>query len=219
MTIGLFGGTFDPVHCGHLDVARAAREALSLDEVWFVPARHPPHRAEPAVSAAHRFAMLALATSDAQGLLVSDLEMDAPGPSYTVDTLDRLEARRPHLAGSLFFITGSDAFRDIRTWRSYRALLDRCHFVVVSRSGLPASAMRADLPEFSARMLDTPCTMPSSPSIFLVESRTTAVSSTDVRQALADGGTSAGLVPEPVASYAAKYGLYQARGQRENAQE
>jgi nicotinate-nucleotide adenylyltransferase len=219
MRIGLFGGTFDPVHSGHLDVARAAREALPLDEVWFVPARHPPHRAEPAVSAAHRFAMLALATSGEHGLLVSDLEMDVSGPSYTIDTLDRIEAQRPHLAGSLFFITGSDAFRDIRTWRSYRALLDRCHFVVVSRPGLPASAMRADLPEFSARMIDTPCAMPSAPSIVLVESKTTAVSSTDVRRALAAGQTSVGLVPEPVASYAARHGLYRARGQRENAQE
>ncbi len=218
MRIGLYGGTFDPVHCGHLDVARAAREALDLGEVWFVPARHPSHRAQPSVSAAHRFAMLALSTSGEDRMLVSDLEMDAPGPSYTIDTLDRMESQHPHLAGSLFFIAGADAFREIRTWRAYRALLDRWHFIVVSREGLPAAAMRRELPEFSARMVDAPCAVPASPSIFLVGSRTADVSSTDVRRALGDGRPAAGLVPGPVAAYAARHGLYRTTSQKENAQ-
>src|SRR6187549_2314720 len=102
--IGLLGGTFDPVHCGHLDVARAAQQALGLDEVWLVPARVPPHRTTPQASAAHRFAMAALAVSDDPTLRASDVEMESGGPSYTIDTLERLEATGLDARG-LCFIT------------------------------------------------------------------------------------------------------------------
>jgi nicotinate-nucleotide adenylyltransferase len=207
-TVGLLGGTFDPIHNGHLDVARAARLALALDEVWLVPACCPPHRTRPVASAAHRFAMAALAVSGDPSLRISDAEMDTDGPSFTIDTLDRLEAQRPSLVGSLVFITGADAFRDIRTWRRWQELLERCHFAVISRAGSPAGDLRRDLPELADRMQDSPCTVTPSPGIFLIEAKTADVSSTQVRQGLAAGNRLAGLLPEAVAEYAVRHGLY-----------
>jgi nicotinate-nucleotide adenylyltransferase len=211
-TVGLLGGTFDPVHHGHLDVARAARHALGLDQVWLIPARHPPHRTQPVAPAAHRFAMVALATSGDPHLRVSDAEMDTDGPSFTIETLDRIERRRPSLRGSLVFITGADAFREIRTWRHWPDLLDRCHFAVVSRTGYPARELRTLLPELADRMHDTPCAATPSPGIFLIDAETAAVSSTDVRQALAAGNRTVGLLPETVAEYAVRHDLYAGSG-------
>ena len=123
--LGLLGGTFDPIHMGHLDAAVAARSALALDEVWLVPSRVPPHRHErPHSSPFHRFAMVALAVQEADHLVASDLELGVDGPSYTSGTLERLAA-----AGwapwQLFFITGADAFAEIDTWMNYPALLDQ----------------------------------------------------------------------------------------------
>ena len=208
MSIGLFGGTFDPIHCGHLDVAQAARRALGLDVVWLVPARVPPHRANPRVSAAHRFAMVALAVADQPGLLVSDLEMDLTTPSYTVETLGRVESAGGHASGSLFFVTGADAFREIGSWKAYPEVLDRCHFVVVSRPGSPAGEMRRAFPEFASRMLDAPSAIPSGPRIFLVDAPTSAVSSTEVRRAVAQRASLEGMVPAGVAAHIARHALY-----------
>jgi nicotinate-nucleotide adenylyltransferase len=205
--VGLLGGTFDPIHVGHLDLAHAARHALGLAEVMLLPSNSPMHRAHPAASAAHRFAMVALASLDQEGLTVSDAEIDAGGPSYTADTLDRLAARGMDL-GRVVFITGADAFHDIATWKDYPAVLDRCHFAVVSRPEYPAPGLRAALPSLASRMIETPCEMPSRPAIFLVSAPTAPVSSTDVRQRLARGEDVDGLVPASVARYIARQGLY-----------
>lgn len=207
MMVGLLGGTFDPIHVGHLDVARAARQVLKLDVVWLVPSRLPPHRGAPQASAAHRFAMAALAAQHEDGILVSDLEMDAPGPSYTTGTLDRLAARGWDL-GTVCFITGADAFRDIAAWKGYPAVLDRCHFAVVSRPGVPAHTLGQALPELAARMIAAPCALPSQPSILLVDTPTSPVSSTDVRAAIAAGAPLDGLLPPGVADHISRHGLY-----------
>ena len=207
MKLGLFGGTFDPVHCGHIDVARAARLALGLDRVWLVPARVPPHRPPPVASAAHRFAMTALAVASEDGMQVSDIEMDGPGPSYTVETLDRLSAIGIAPA-SVYLVTGADAFRDVPTWRGYPKLLDRCHFVVVSRPGSPAPALREALPVLGDRMVEPSWQPAARPSIFLVDVPTAAVSSTDVRRAIRDGHSLSGLVPPAVAAHIARQQLY-----------
>lgn len=208
MKVGFFGGTFDPVHNGHLDAARAARTALSLDRICFVPTRQPAHRPQPRASAAHRFAMVALAIDGDETFRVSDLELNAPGPSYTIDTLNRIEAATSEVDRPLFFITGADAFREIRTWRSYVELLDRSHFIVVARPGVRVSSLRGDLPELAPRMLDAPCTIPSTPSIFLVEAPTTDVSATDVRRAVGQAPRSTASIPPAVARYVARHGLY-----------
>jgi nicotinate-nucleotide adenylyltransferase len=207
MRIGLFGGTFDPIHYGHLDVARAARTALALDEVWVVPACVPPHRTAPHASAAHRFAMAAIAIEDEAGLRMSDIEMESDGPSYTTSTLDRLEAAGIATC-TLFLITGVDAFRDIRSWKGYPALIDRCHIVVVSRPGAAATRVREEMPELSGRMHETPCTVPAAPSIFLVDAPTAPVSSTGVRHAIAARESLDALVPPRVAAYITRQALY-----------
>jgi nicotinate-nucleotide adenylyltransferase len=207
----LLGGTFDPIHCGHLDVARAARLALGLDQVWLVPSRLPPHRTAPRASAAHRFAMAALAAADDPHLLVSDLEMETAGPSYTIDTLDRLE-RDGHPSRSICFITGADAFRDIASWKAHRMLLDRCHFAVVSRPGSSVTDLPGALPELADRMVaGTPSRFDGDRTVIvLVDAPTAAVSSTDVRHAMAMRHPLQGLVPKAVASYIARHGLYMA---------
>ena len=208
MKIGLLGGTLDPVHVGHLDVARVARAAAGLDVMWLVPARTPPHRHAPHASAAHRFAMAALAASSEPGLLVSDVEMDTEGPSYTSHTLSRLAARGHDLA-SFAFVLGADAFRDIRTWKDYPDVLDRCDFVVVSRPGLPARSLPALLPELAARMVVLPYDRPPRPGILLVDAPTSPVSSTDVRRAIREGMSLEGLVPAAVRTHIVRHGLYQ----------
>jgi nicotinate-nucleotide adenylyltransferase len=213
MKVGLLGGTFDPVHLGHLGVAAAARDALALDAVWLMPARTPPHRTPPRASAAHRFAMTALAVADTPHLLVSDCDMEADGPSYTETTLERLH-RAGWRASELFFITGADAFAEIGSWKAYPAVLDRCHFVVVSRPGTPVASLRERLPALALRMKDAPCDVTGELGIFLVDAPTPAVSSTGVRQAVAAGHPLTSLVPSSVAAYIARQQLYLPPGAR-----
>lgn len=208
--LGLLGGTFDPIHQGHLDVAEAARRALGLTQVLVVPSRVPPHRRTPLASAAHRFAMAGLAVEHHPPLVVSDVEMTDPdsAPSYTAATLQRL-ARRGIDTTGLFFITGADAFREIGSWMDYPSILDRCHFVAVSRPGHPALALPAVLPELQARMQQAPGEIPSRPAIFLVEAVTAPVSSTAIRDRIRNGESIEGMVPPAVAAYIRKHSLYE----------
>ena len=209
--IGLLGGTFDPVHAGHLDVARAAQHALDLERICLIPSRQPPHRPAPSASTADRLAMLRAATADDALFEISTIELDADGPSYTAHTLDRLAARGTDTR-AVCFITGADAFADISTWYQYPELLDRCHFAVVSRPGLPASALPVRLPALANRMriADKNHRYPTTtqPSIFLIDAPTAPVSSTDVRARIARGASIAGLVPEAVAAYIDAHHLY-----------
>jgi len=213
--VGLLGGTFDPIHQGHLDVADAARKALGLTRVLVMPSRIPPHRRAPRASAPHRFAMAALAAQSCQDLLVSDLEMldtSDTAPSYTSATLDRLAARGVNTR-ELFFITGADAFREIRTWMGFPAILDRCHFVAVSRPGQPAEELKLLLPELAGRMVAPPPgladqAVPDQPAIVLVDAPTAPVSSTEIRERIRTGESIDGMVPREVAAYIEKHGLY-----------
>jgi nicotinate-nucleotide adenylyltransferase len=206
--LGWLGGTFDPIHNGHLDVARAAQHALALDQVQLVPAGRPPQRSAPSASIDHRVAMVELAAALHEWLRVSRIEIDSVTTSYTTDTLDRLAAAGVDLR-SLFVITGADAFAGIMTWKDPQRLLDRCHFVAVSRPGHPAPSLRRSLPALAARMIDANgCIPPAQPSIFLVEAPTSAVSSTAVRAQAAEGRPLDGLVPPAVAAYIEQHGLY-----------
>jgi len=211
---GILGGTFDPIHVGHLDAALAAHAALGLDEVWLMPARVPPHRmAAPGASVYHRLAMVALAAAERPGLVPSDFEATAPGPSYTSATLDRLAGtgRQPW---QIFFITGADAFVEIATWRDYPAILDRAHFAVVSRPGVPVATLAGRLPALASRLIPADAAArvareePGSTAVFLVDAPTTAVSSTDIRRRAAAGQSLAGLVPAAVEAYIREHGLY-----------
>ena len=203
---GLLGGTFDPIHFGHLDVAAAARRALELTEVIFVPSRTPPHRqTAPVASADQRLAMVMLAVADQRGYRVSAQELQVDGPSYTSATLESC-ARAGTPPSQLFFITGADAFAEIASWHDYPALLSLAHFVVVSRRGHRASWLRERLPGLAPRMRDSGTFVDSDPRrdetwIWLVEASTRDISSSDIRARLARGEPIDRLVPRSVAMY------------------
>lgn len=211
MKQGFLGGTFDPIHQGHLDVAEAARAALGLDRVVFVPAALPSHRQAPVASAAHRFAMVALAISPVPYFALSDLEMEAASPSYTVQSLNRLASRGENLH-NWFVLTGADAFADIRTWKSYPDVLGRCHFAVVSRPGLPVSRLPQVLPELANRMRTATDGIPDEPAILLIDAHTAAASASEVRDLAAHGDSLSGMVPPEVAVYLRKHQLYVPKG-------
>jgi nicotinate-nucleotide adenylyltransferase len=209
--IGILGGTFDPVHLGHVETALAAQRTLDLDRVLLLPAGAPPHRHQPPfVSRFHRFAMVALAVTGIRPLEVSDLEIGEAGPSYTYETLARLQA-----AGmtplQIFFIAGADAFAEIATWNRYPLVLEMANFVVVSRPGHSVRDLPVKLPTLAVRMTTG---VQSSPkvTIFLVDAPTPDVSSTDIRRRLETGGSVEGLVPAPVAAYIDQHGLYARAG-------
>ena len=208
--IGVLGGTFDPIHNGHLDAAAAARRACALDTVLLVPARAPAHRASaPHAPAVHRFAMAAMAAQGCDALRVSDIELQYGGPSLTAVTLERLAALG-HRPEQLFFITGADAFADIATWYDYPAVLDRSHFVVVSRPGHPVAALRAEA-GLRPRMREAAGRVPAdggAVSIWLVDAATRAVSSSALRRRVSTGQPIDGLVPDAVARHIARHALY-----------
>jgi nicotinate-nucleotide adenylyltransferase len=209
--IGLLGGTLDPIHVGHVETALAARQALALDRVIVLPSRVPPHRQhEPVASRYHRFAMAALAVNGVEGLAVSDIELCAPEPSYTADTLERFHKRSGLPASQIFFITGADAFAEIETWHRYPEVLDLSHFVVVSRPGFPVAALRDRLTALAPRMVPArpERTAGGLPAIFLVDAPTSDVSSTDIRRRLCAGEALTGLVPAAVERHIVQHGLY-----------
>jgi nicotinate-nucleotide adenylyltransferase len=208
--VGILGGTFDPVHEGHLAAARAAWSALALDRLLFVPSHQPPHRSEhPRASRFHRFAMVALAITQHPGWEACAIELERDGPSYSFDTLTALhdegcEPRR------LFFIIGSDAFADIASWSRYPEVLDAAHFLVIARPGTPTASLATRLPALAPRLVapEALAAQPH-PSIAWLETATPDVSSTAVRQRAAGGEAAlAGLVPPAVASYIARHRLY-----------
>jgi len=200
--IGILGGTFDPIHLGHLDAADAAKLALTLDRVLLLPSHTPPHRsAEPRASVFHRFAMAALAAAE-RGMLVSDLEVRREGPSYTASSLEALH-RDGYSPAHLFFITGSDAFADVALWHDYPRILQLANFVVVSRPGAPRASEL--IPNSESRI---PELNPTAPTLFSVEADTPDVSSTEVRRRVAAGEPLEGLVPSSVAGHIRRHHLY-----------
>ena len=196
--LGIMGGTFDPIHLGHLEAASAARRALSLDRMLLLPSRTPPHRStEPRASVFHRFAMAALAAAE-RDMSVSDLEVRREGPSYTALTLEALH-REGFAPTELFFITGSDAFADVGTWHDYPRILQLANFVVVSRPGAPRVAELIPNPQSP---------IPGAPTVYSVEADTPNVSSTDIRRRVGAGESIDGLVPSSVAGHIRRHHLY-----------
>lgn len=218
--VGVFGGTFDPIHRGHIDIGCAAERALGLTELLVIPASVPPHRSEPQASAYHRFAMVALSVTGRAGWRASDLELRAGGPSYTAATLGELHARG-YAPTELLFVLGADAFVDVGAWKEYPGILDRAHFAVVSRPGCSVSQLAARLPALAARMVRPPIEQASKPSIVLVDAPTADVSSTAVRDRCARGQSIAGMVEAAVQQYIEQHGLYTPvnPGRRGNAHE
>jgi nicotinate-nucleotide adenylyltransferase len=207
--VGILGGTFDPIHCGHVETGAAAAHALDLTEVVVIPARVPPHRSQPSASEFHRFAMAAMAVAGRPGWGASDVELLAPAsPSFTSDTLRRFRDRG-FAPGELFFILGADAFAEIATWREYPSILDLAHFAVVSRPGSAASDLHHRLPSLARRMVGpSDLQHAGSTQIILIEAPTPDVSSTAIRQRVALGDTIAGMVPAGVLQHIEQHGLY-----------
>ncbi len=211
--IGVLGGTFDPIHLGHLAAAEAAQRACELDEIRFVPTHVPPHRPDnPRASGYHRLQMVSRAVAGRAGWVVSDVELGRAGPSYTFDTLSAFRSEAP--GAQFFFITGADAFAGIATWRRYPAVLDLAHFVVVARTGTTFESLRTLLPDLAHRFVDTSTQAVSTAldviasPIFLVRARTPHVSSTDIRRRAAAALPLDGLVPTAVDTYIADHHLY-----------
>lgn len=211
--LGILGGTLDPIHCGHMAAAAAARDAFGLPDVLVLPSRVPPHRpVQPVASPFHRFAMACLAVSGIPRLRASDDELRSEGPTYTADTLDRLHATGVD-ASQIFFITGADAFADIATWKRYPDVLDLANFVVVARPGHHIDALAAKLPSLAGRMRPVPAAGTAAANdgrtvIYLLHAPTPDVSSTVVRDRLRRGDAITGLVPPLVETHIHQHQLY-----------
>ena len=208
--VGILGGTFDPVHYGHLDAGDAAASALGLDTVICIPSADPPHREPAHESVFHRFALIALALTDRPGWTVSDAELTRGGHSYTVDTLRGLHARGLE-ASQIFFILGADAFAEIGMWRAFPDVLDLAHFVVIARPGASLPEAVGRYPGLAARVRDAVPIQRDTPGktgILLVDARTRDVSSTIIRARRAAGVPIDDLVPAAVARHIVANGLY-----------
>jgi nicotinate-nucleotide adenylyltransferase len=211
--LAILGGTFDPVHFGHLGLASEVRDALALDGVRLVPSADPPHRHPPRASAADRVAMLRLAVADAPGLTVDTREITRGGKSYTVDTLADLRAEMP--ARPLVLLVGADAFHGFPGWHRWRTLFDLAHIVVVPRPGVGLE--RGLSPELLAawqqRRVDDPQLLRERPAGTIYVQPVTAqpISSSFIRSRLAAGAPSveiAGLLPASVLAYIESHRLY-----------
>lgn len=213
--VALYGGTFDPVHLGHLSVAERLLELFALDEVLFIPAFVAPHkRSREVTSAWHRYAMLAIATEHDERLRISTVELDAPEKPYTVETLARFQ-EEIGAGARLFFIMGADSWAEIQTWREWRRLLEMSDHIVVTRPGYELDAAHVGQ-EFQSRIVDLrgensfESLNEEGKKIFITDVVVEDVSSTEVRRLAGEGKRAelARLVPAGVARYMEKYRLY-----------
>ncbi len=195
MRLGIVGGTFDPIHLGHVAMAEAAADCARLDLVLLIPTNVPPHRAAATAPAADRLAMCRLAAAGHPRLEASDLELRRPGPSYTVDTLRALARERP--GAELFLVLGWDAARELRSWRSPEEVLRLARLVVVSRPGYPPPTP-ADL---AAAGLDPA-------RVLLCDAATPDVVATEVRRRVQQGDSPAGMLDPAVEAYVRRHRLY-----------
>ena len=209
MKLGVLGGTFDPIHNGHIAAATAAERALELEGITLIPSRIPPHRHDPVgATSEQRYEMTQLATHGRAGWSASRIELDREGPSYTYDTLvelkrDKSIRLKPDTTGTqIFFITGADAFAEIATWSRYPAVLELANFVVVSRPGITLDSLRERVP---SAFRDRPS---AHTRVILVEAHTPDISSTDIRRRVRAGDSLSGFVPDSVARYIAAHHLY-----------
>lgn len=208
-TLGIFGGTFDPVHNGHLRMALELKQHLGLDEMRLMPCHQPPHREAPGVTSEHRAAMAELAVADCADLTVDNRELLRDQTSYTVETLCEL---RDEIGSemSLCLAMGMDSLVNLHSWRRWRELLDLCHIVVAARPGwsCPESGEVAELLESHGAPASVLSECPNG-HIVVETLRLLPISATEVRAQIAAGESPQFLIPESVWRYIAKHGLYQ----------
>jgi nicotinate-nucleotide adenylyltransferase len=197
--IGLMGGTFDPIHVGHLVTAEEARQQFDLDYVIFVPAGIPPHKDEDKISLAeHRYLMTNLAVMSNPSFVVSRFEIDQKKPTFTIDTVRHFASlHKPE--PNIYFVTGADAILEIFTWKDYKKLLRLSTFIAVSRPGYSLDHFHDTLERTCPEMRQ---------QVHLLEIPALAVSSTFIRERVVLGKTIKYLTPEPVEQYIRKHGLY-----------
>ncbi len=199
LSIGIMGGTFDPVHIGHLVTAEEARQQFKLDFVIFMPTGNPPHKDKDKVTEAeHRYLMTLLAVVDNPYFAVSRMEIDSEDTTYTIDTV-RHFSKLYDSQLKLYFITGADAILDITAWKDYEALLSSCEFIAASRPGYSFSRLKEILGDAFPEVLK---------HVHLLEIPAMAISSTFLRKRVAEGRTIRYLTPETVEQYIYKNRLY-----------
>ena len=217
--IALFGGTFDPIHSGHVAVARAAQRRFHLDCVFFIPSSRPPHKPSAELCAyEHRFAMVALACSEHPRFVPSLAEASVNGAShpvfYSIDTVRRFRQQFNRPGDRIYFIVGADSFLDLRAWKDYTELLQLCDFVVANRPGFRIGRLRQVIPP---AILAPPAAKAARHShviqlrdtaVYLLDTVASQVSATDVRQRAERGKSLHGLVPPSVEEYITKQALY-----------
>ena len=206
--LALLGGTFDPVHYGHLRCAEQARRELSLEYLYLLPAGQPPHRGAPRASVAQRLEMLALARAEFPRLLIDDRETRRAGPSYMVDTLQELRSMHPDRP--LLLLIGQDAANQLHSWHRWRRLFDLAHIVILTR---PAAHIdyEPDLAEQVAlRAVNGARDLSASPAgaILQLDVEPVDVSATAIKRRIRSGKTPRGLLPEPVLAYITENRLY-----------
>lgn len=196
MRLGLFGGTFDPIHLGHLILAEACREACALDRLWFVVTATPPHKRNDRTAVGHRLEMARIATAGHPAFEVSEIEADvSSGPHYSYQTLERLAVERPD--DERFFLIGADSLADLPTWREPARVARLATIVVVNRPGIDASVGRVQ-----------PDLGPGVRPFVFVDVPPIGISSTDLRARVAAGRSIRYQVPRGVEAYIAEQGLY-----------
>jgi nicotinate-nucleotide adenylyltransferase len=206
----LYGGTFDPVHTGHLEIARRVTELFEIEKLFFIPAQMAPHKiGRPVTQPIHRYAMLALATQNDPKLSIATFELDAPNRRYTVDTIDHFQ----RLFGDgceLFFIMGADSWSEITTWREWERLLTMTNHIVVTRPGFELST--AHVGPIAERVVDLRSGKRAlaQKGIFFTDVVMNDASATNIRRLASEGRTEEleGTVPGPVLEYIKKYGIY-----------
>lgn len=224
MNVGLFGGTFDPIHRGHLTVARAAQQRFALGKVFFVPAASPPHKQDQTITAyPHRYAMVSLAVQGEKSFVPSAMESHeerGDAPSYSIETVRRLK-RQLKRSDRLFFLIGMDAFRDIAKWRDPEALLRETEFIVMNRPGWSLGEVGAALPGKLRPASAVAKTMQHQPGVgdivlkgvtlHLLTDVSEKISATQIRKAAQSGRKLDSLVGPAVAEYIRKTGLYRGK--------
>jgi nicotinate-nucleotide adenylyltransferase len=212
--VGILGGTFDPVHFGHLRLAQELAHTLKLAQVRFVPSGTPPHRATPAATTAPRSAMARLAVAANALFAVDERETRRTGPAYTFDTLTELRAELA-ATSSLVLLLGADAFLEFATWHRWHELFGLAHIAVAHRPGFPVERWRDSMPqplarEYAARLMQQPLAVHLAPAGGIVVMPITAldISATAIRELMRTGGSPRYLLPDPVLDYIQAQNLY-----------
>lgn len=212
--IGLFGGTFDPIHCGHVKAAESVQRIFDFDRILFIPSYIPPHKESVDVaSAEHRLKMVELALTPFDRFSPSSIEIDARGTSYSIVTLNRIKEMFPR--ADIYFLLGIDAFVEIETWKDYENVLEQCSFIVMSRPGYSLDQAKQVLSDkYNQRIIEVRGPVPMDNAgffihkIFLCPIHTLDISSSEVRKRVGKNQSIEGLVPEIVGNYIKEKRLY-----------